>query len=298
MSINLKQLEAFVRVADLGSFRRAAERLNTTQPNISTRIATLEARLGVSLMDRDAGSVRLTPMGEALLAHARKVLASVDGLLAAVHNDSLFEGTLRLGVTETIAHTWIGTYLMALQERFPNVVAELTVDVSAKLSDALFNRSLDLALQSGPFDRQVSGMVPLGDYPIAWAASPRLGLPERTLTLAEVTAHPLIAHARGTLPCEQLVAHLAEHRAGNARLVPTSNMAAGLQMTLEGLGVASVPDAMVRHMIADGRLVRVDYPWVPDPLSFAARYEAETTPSYVAEAARMAAEISRQEYEG
>lgn len=56
--VSLKQLEAFVAVADLGTFRRAAERLNTTQPNISARIAQLEAQMKVSLMERDAGSVR------------------------------------------------------------------------------------------------------------------------------------------------------------------------------------------------------------------------------------------------
>ena len=60
MKINLKQLEAFVWVADLGSFRKAADRLNTTQPNVSSRIALLEGAMKRKLMERDAGSVRLT----------------------------------------------------------------------------------------------------------------------------------------------------------------------------------------------------------------------------------------------
>ena len=57
--ISLKQLQAFVAVADLQSFRRAADRLNTTQPNISTRIAGLATHIGQSPMTRDAGAVRL-----------------------------------------------------------------------------------------------------------------------------------------------------------------------------------------------------------------------------------------------
>jgi len=56
MNINFKQIEAFVWVADLGSFRHAAERLNTTQPNISTRISNLEEMIGAKVMERDAGS--------------------------------------------------------------------------------------------------------------------------------------------------------------------------------------------------------------------------------------------------
>ena len=54
MNLTLKQLQAFVRVADLGSFRKAAERLNTTQPNISSRIAALEDTLDTKLLYRDA----------------------------------------------------------------------------------------------------------------------------------------------------------------------------------------------------------------------------------------------------
>ena len=56
MTPTLKQIEAFVQVADLASFRRAAARLNTTQPNISARICALETLLDTRLMDRDAGT--------------------------------------------------------------------------------------------------------------------------------------------------------------------------------------------------------------------------------------------------
>ena len=60
---NLKHIEAFVLVADLGSFRRAAERLYKTQPNIFNRIAQLEVQLGLVPMERDAGSVCLMRKG-------------------------------------------------------------------------------------------------------------------------------------------------------------------------------------------------------------------------------------------
>lgn len=111
------------------------------------------------------------------MPYARRVLGSIDELIVAAHNDALFEGVMRLGVTEMIANTWLGVFLKALKERFPNVLAELTVDLSENLSSALFNRSLDLALQSGPFDRQVTGLVDLGSYPLIWVASPELGIP-------------------------------------------------------------------------------------------------------------------------
>ena len=246
MNLNLKQLEAFVWVADLGSFRKAADRLNTTQPNISSRIAALESALKVTLMERDAGSVRLTAKGQHLLEHAREVLKATERLIEASDDAGLFEGVLRLGVTEMIVHTWLRRFLKLLKERFPNITVELTVDLSANLSKELFDRSIDLALQSGPFNRQTSGAEDLGAYPWIWVASPELGIePGPGLALSDLAAHPLLTHARNTGSYEELCAHLREHRDISPRLVPSSNLAACLHMTVDGMGVAAILAAMV-----------------------------------------------------
>ncbi|MEO1612309.1 MAG: LysR family transcriptional regulator, partial [Pseudomonadota bacterium] len=142
MKANLKQLEAFRAVADLGGFRKAAAKLNTTQPNISTRIAALEKIVGAPLLHRDGGLVRLSPRGEALLPAARRALAAMDAFLAAAENDALFEGSLSLGVTELVAQVHLGRFLRALKARFPNVVVQLSVDMSVNLSRGLASRAL------------------------------------------------------------------------------------------------------------------------------------------------------------
>lgn len=287
MSVTFKQLEAFVHVADLASFRRAAELLNTTQPNISARIASLEARLGQVLMERDAGSVRMTPQGEALLEKAREVLRAVEGLITAAKDDTLYEGVLRLGVSELVVHTWLRTYLRRLKERFPNVLVELNVDFSTTLSKALFNRSLDLTLQSGPFTREASGNVTLDIHRLVWVAAPALKI-AAPLTCAALAEHPILSFARGTEPYIQTNEHFTGIR---ARIVPTTNIATVLQMTIDGLGVACLPQAMAADPLSDGSLVPLDYEWVPAPLRFAARYDADTAPAYVAQAAVLAQEV-------
>ena len=291
--LTLKQVEAFVRVADLGSFRRAAEQLNTTQPNISARIAALETALDVVLMTRDAGSVRLTPRGQALLAHARAVLREVEGMVDALDNAALVQGVLRLGVTELVVHTWLGAYLGALKERFPNVLVELTVDLSANLSKALFERGLDLTFQNGPFSRQISGLVPLQDYPFVWVGAASLGLPARGKPrLPDLLDFPILTHARGTLPYDQLAAHLATARPLRARMVPSSNLAACMQMAVDGYGLACLPRAMAVEALNDGRLEVLRYDWTPDPLRFAARFDVERGQGFVADAAHIAADVA------
>lgn len=297
VKVTLKQLEAFAAVADILSFRRAAEALNTTQPNISSRISTLEAVLGVSLMDRDAGSVRLTPKGEALLPHARRALHSMDEFVVAAGNDALFEGVIRIGATEIVAHTWLGAFLKNLKEKFANIHVELTVDVSANLSDALFAKGLDLTLQSGPFSRAASGVAPLGDCPLIWVASPALGVGDGVLTLADLTSFPILAHARGTVPYTQFKQHLAENGVGHVELSSSSNLAACLQMTLEGFGVACLPQPMVQDAIADGKLAPLRYLWRPDALRFVARYDADNANAVVQQAVSLACAASESVFD-
>lgn len=292
MSIALKQLEAFAAVADLGSFSRAGEWLNTTQPNISSRIAALETRLGTTLIDRSGGQIRLTPMGERLLPLARKVLQDVDELIEAAGNDGLFEGTLRLGVTELVAHTWLGELLKALKDRFPNVLVELRVDLSSNLSGALFDRSIDLALQNGPFRRTATGMVDLGRFPMTWVMSPTYPGPALPVTTKSLAEHTILMPARGTVPYDQIVEHFSGAPGRQLRMAPSTSLAACLQMTRDGVGVACLPEAMATDALATGELTVLPYNWRPDDLDFHARFDAASSSHFVREAAHMAAEIA------
>jgi len=295
MKLKLAQLEAFVWVADLGSFRKAAERLSTTQPNISTRISALEQALDVTLMERDAGSVRLTSKGTELLDHARGVLRAAENFTTVAGTAALYEGVLKLGVTEMIVHTWLREFLRSLKERFPNVLVELTVDLSANLKEELFSRSIDLALQSGPFERQTSGWEELGTYDWVWVASPELMIPDvGKLSTSDLLRYPILTHARDTRPYEEVANHFRGRQNAAARLVPSSNLAACLHMTIDAMGIAALPAAMVRDSLANGSLVRINYEWCPDNLEFRARYDAERSPKFVSEAAVLAREVSER----
>ena len=294
MRLNLKQLEAFVWVADLQGFRRAAERLNTTQPNISARIAALEEALGTTLMTRDAGSVRLTSKGQELLVHARRVLDAADALMVAADQKALIDGTLRLGVTEMIIQTWLRDYLRRLKEVYPRLTVELTVDFSVNLEKGLAERTLDLALQNEPFSRLATGQQEIGAYDLVWVAAPTLGLaPQQTIeTLA---AQPILTHARDTRLYEEVSAHFGLRRDLSPRLVPSTDLAACQMMTVDGMGVAVLPLAAVACDLRAGSLVQLQYDWTPEPLHFFARYDAERAPRYVAKAASLAVEVAQDQ---
>ncbi|SFR33262.1 DNA-binding transcriptional regulator, LysR family [Yoonia tamlensis] len=292
MRLNLKQLEAFVWVADMQSFRRAAARLNTTQPNISARIARLESALNTQLMTRDAGSVQLTHKGRELLGHARRVLDATDALVLAADQKQLVSGTLRLGVTEMIVHTWLRDYLRAIKESCPSLTVELTVDLSVQLEAGLAERRLDLALQNGPFQRLISGETGLGSYELIWVAAPQLGL-DGMVPIDQLAGHPILTHARNTRLFDEVAAHFAQRRWLDVHLVPSSNLAACMHMCLDGMGIATLPAAMVADEIAKGGLRALRYDWVPAPLDFYARYDAEKAPQVVSRCAQIAARVAQ-----
>lgn len=289
----LKQLEALVWVADLGSFRKAAAHLNTTQPNISARIAGLEATLGLVLMHRASGSVRLTERGEAVVTAARAVLSQAESLIEVAQRPDLLANRLRLGVTEMVACTWLHEYLRQLNSAFPGVSVELVIDLSRTLDTALAGNQLDLAIQNAPFATQTSGEIALGAFDYVWVAAPEIAaqLPAAP-TIADMVPFKILSHARHTQSYLDLSAHAEKLGVPASKLVPSSSLASCLQMACDGLGVAQMPDLMVRSELASGRLVRLDTRWTPSPLQFFARYQADKAARFVGGAAQLAATVS------
>jgi DNA-binding transcriptional LysR family regulator len=294
-SLNLKQLEALIWVADLGSFRKAAAHLNTTQPNISTRIARLEAALGTPLMRRDAGSVQMTPKGAEILAQARKTLRAAEALVDIAARPDLIEDRLRLGVTELVACTWLRAFLRRLKAVYPRISVELNVDLSRNLDTELAGNALDLALQNAPFGSAVAGEIGLGSYPYIWVASPEISKEINTDTGVTAVTVPILTHARHTLAYQELSAHFDGRAGAAARLVPSSSLTSSIHMAVDGMGLAVVPRAMVAAQLAEGSLVALAMDWHPQPLQFAARFHADRAAGFVHQAAALAVQVARAE---
>ena len=291
--ITLKQLEAFVQVAKLESFRKAARALNTTQPNISSRISKLEEQMGQVLLKRSSSSVSPTHSGKQLLEKAQTVLLAVDDLMETSGTNTLFEGSLRVGVTEIVAHSWLGQFLNTFSEAFPNVTLELRVDLSENLTTALADNEIDLALQNGPFKTQSENPIQLGSYAMTWVASPSFKAASDPLEKDNLAKQTILSHSRDTLPFAQLEEHF-KAVSDAVHLVPSNSVTACLEMTRQGIGVACLPAAIVKSELKQGTLVELNYEWVPDSLYFEARYNPDFAAHYIKEAANIAADASQQ----
>lgn len=294
--LTLKQLEAFVCVVDIGTFRKAAEVLGTTQPNISARISALEESLGVILMHRDGRTLQLTEQGEVLLASARQVLWSAEAFLEAAGRRDLVAERLRLGVTELIACTWLHAFLRRFREMYPSVAVELEVDLSAELDRALSEGRLDLALQTGPFQHVTSASKNLGNCPYVWVATPEVAVSVRSGRLADLVQATVLTHARHSVASRELSREIKARGLAHDRVVHSSSLTSCLQMAADGMGVALLPERLVRDAIGEGRLRVLESDWLPPPLEFHARFDRAKMPRFVAVAADMAVEVAGDDF--
>lgn len=287
--ITFKQLEAFAFVVDAGTFRAAATALGTTQPNISARITALERALNVSLLIRDAGSVRLTADGEKLLQKTRQVLWAGEELIEEAGREELIEETLRLGVTELVACTWMQDFLRLIKDAYPRLRVTLEVDLSTSIDARLRERQIDLALQTEPFKSMAFTSDPLGTEPYCWVANSELIRKTGTkVSVSDLFEFTILTHAKHTQACATLLRLANERSLKSEHIVHSSALLACVPMAIEGLGVALLPERLVKHEIASGELHQIEADWLPDPLSFYARYSATRTARYVEKVAHLA----------
>jgi LysR family hydrogen peroxide-inducible transcriptional activator len=144
---SLRQIQYIVAVAEMMSFRRAAERCNVSQPSLSAQVADMEKALGVTLFERDRRGVLLTPAGQQIVERARRVLVQVDDVVEAASRfvDPL-AGTLRIGVIPTLGPYLLPTIAPVLREAYPRLTIVWIEDKTETLVRAVSHGQLDAAL--------------------------------------------------------------------------------------------------------------------------------------------------------
>ncbi|MFB7663226.1 LysR family transcriptional regulator [Kitasatospora sp. NPDC056138] len=148
----LRQLEYLATVVDTGSFTRAAELLHVTQPALSHQIRALERSVGGPLLERLPRSIRLTPMGRAVIPHARAALAEAERLHAAARRASgLDGGELEVATVYSISLGILPSVLRAWHEQHPGVRIRLReYPHAAELQAAMAAGQADLAVGPTP----------------------------------------------------------------------------------------------------------------------------------------------------
>lgn len=232
-------LRTFVLVADEGGFTRAGERLGRSQPAVSLQMKRLEELVGVPLLWREGRGLRPTAAGETLLDYARRILALNREAIARMAQPAL-AGSIRLGVPNEFASSFLPEILGKFAEAHPNVTLEVTCDLSTNLLNRRERGELDVAFALHADDTPLAAGEGWTE-PLVWVTSPRHDRHVRTPI-------PLVVAPEGCVYRARILEHL-ERADVPWRVAYTCASFGGIRAgVLAGLGVT----VLARSIVPEG----------------------------------------------
>jgi DNA-binding transcriptional LysR family regulator len=263
MDVEPNDLLLFARIAESGSFSKAAQRVDLPKSTVSRRIALLEAKLGERLLQRTTRKLVLTEFGEILLEHARKVTEEVEAAGAlAQHRQQEPSGKLRVSMPSDFANLGLTHVMTEFLARYPAIQLEL--DLSPRRVD-LVAENFDIAIRMGdlPDDSSLAArrvaLEKVGLY-----ASPsyiaRRGLPEHPDDLMQHDLLCLLSRNGGAQSWVLTRGKTEWSRELRARMTANSPDLLA-RIACAGAGIAASSDLFAAPFVAKGELVRVLPVW-------------------------------------
>jgi LysR family transcriptional regulator, benzoate and cis,cis-muconate-responsive activator of ben and cat genes len=239
---DIRQLKAFVAVAEELNFHRAAEKLGTVQPALSRMIRNLEADMNVTLLLRTTRSVTLTESGKVFLGEARLLL---NQLTSAIRTTQAAErgtvGSLSLAYMDFAVHTLLPNMVSAVAAAAPEISFELTYMSSAQQRLALLEGKIDMGMMIGEISSPSVESLRMADESlvVALPANHRLAA-KRKLSFADIGNEPvLIGNERDWAAFRDILFRLyAQHGSSPRIMFEASSAAALFGLAAKGLGIA------------------------------------------------------------
>jgi DNA-binding transcriptional LysR family regulator len=267
--MELRNLRAFVAIADEGHFGRAAARLNLTQPAITQRIQVLERELGAQILARNAREVTLTPAGELLVEHARALVQIEDRALRALRDfmDGAV-GCLRISYL-TLWDSGLPANIVAeFRRRYPAVRLEMTSGYSQVNVDRLLAGEVDFAFVGTSIGEQGRIAIrPLDRHEIVVVAAPSHHLMQmKRVPVESLRGEPMVAISPGVNAplAAASISWLTKQMGEPPNIVqeePPDQMAAALAHSKHAVAL------MTEHRASIARSSGLDYrPLTPAPM--------------------------------
>lgn len=247
--MDLKQIEYFVRVAELGSFTRAAAALDVAQPALSRQVRQLEVALRQNLLVRNGRGAVPTEAGKLLLEHGRGILHQVQRAreeLGRVRGG--LAGRVAVGLPPTIAKMMTVPLIHAFRKAMPDATLSISEGLSSAMTESLASGRLDIALIYNATRSPEIELTPLlgEDLFLVQAGAGRASKPARkAVTLNELARLPLVIPSRPNAIRMQVESALAEAGLRPDIALEVDGVAAILELVADGAGSAVLSAAAV-----------------------------------------------------
>ena len=289
--MDLKQLEYFVRVAELGSFTRAAAALGVAQPALSRQVRLLEVELRQTLLLRNGRGAIPTDAGKLLMDHGRGILHQVERVreeMGRVRGGLM--GRMAIGLPPTLARLLTVPLTRAFRQHLPQVQLSITEGLSAGMVEGVIHGRLDLAVLYNAQAVPEVELQPLFDEPLVLVEARRPGLqedpPPPPVSLAEVAQRSLVIPSRPHAIRMHVETEMARLGLRPTIALEIDGVGAILDLVADGMGCAVLsPHAVAGSVRPSAYAVRrIGTPELAVSVSLASSASRPSTPTLQASA--------------
>ncbi|MGF6602635.1 DNA-binding transcriptional LysR family regulator [Paraburkholderia sp. GAS448] len=256
MDLNLRDIRAFIAVAQTGNFTRAATRLHLSQPALTVQIRRLEETVGVRLFDRNSRNVALTPAGRELLPVLQKSLHDMEHVL--IDARALGEGSsgmVRIACLPTFAASVLPDLILDLKKDVPHAGFYIRDVVASMVNTLVRNEDVDIGLTGGDLSDAAFEILHSGvDRLVVVCPKEHPLARRRRVRLKDLVSMPLVLTAQGTSVRAVVDAALASASYMPEITCEPTYMMTAVAMVRGGLGVTILPDT-AREVLAEPGLV-------------------------------------------
>ena len=257
--MDIRALNIFIEVAELGSFTKAGDKLGYSQPTVSFQIKQLEKELGVSLFDRIGHTVSLTDAGRDALRYAQHICHLSQEMVLDTSGHREPAGVLRLGMPDSLCEPLIAGHFRAFRNHYPKISLQIFTGDTEHLLSFLDHNEADLILTMDDHLYNPNYVI-VDEEPIDvhFVVSPENPLVQKdSVTIEELLQHPFLLTEKGMSYRRLLDERLARSSMEIQPVLETGRADLICSLAEENAGVAFLPDYVTAESVLKGKLVRL-----------------------------------------
>ncbi len=258
--MDLRGLQIFIEVAELGSFTRAGERLGYSQPTVSFQIRLLEQELGIPLFDRIGHTISLTEAGKNALDYAHRICNLSREMSGAGVQDRPVSGVIRIGMADSLCEPLIAREFAAFRREYPHISLQVYDAGTGELYRMLDHNEVDLicTMDSRVYDTAYVTVQEeaIGAHFVVGRRHPLAQ--QETVKVEQLLDQPFLLTEKGMsyrrLMDEKLAARSAEARP----VLETARADIICGLIARNMGISFLPDYVTEFAVRSGELIRLD----------------------------------------
>lgn len=257
--MDLRELNTFIQVAELGSFTRAGEKLGYSQPTVSLQIKQLEKELDVQLFDRIGHTVNLTDEGRSVLAHAQRICRMAQEMVQDAGKEYEPSGIIRLAMADSLCSPLLIKEFAHFRACYPKVHLHVITAGTDEMFRLLDHNEVDMVctLDSHIYSANyvIFNEEKVGVHFVCSADNPLAQKGE--VQLEDLLTHPCVLTERGMSYRRILDEKLAQYSLEIQPVLEIGRADLICQLVEEGMGISFLPDYVTEEAVKEQRIVRL-----------------------------------------